>query len=358
MTSQNIKLNFVNRSADTNNSSIVVFQKNMAEDFDETIIAWKVIKNCQPGDNHPFEYSFQTEVSAMDSYGNYTPKLEAYNGQRVEVRDDKSGSVLKAESQSSTTPNGLQFVNNLTQGAVSANIYRNGKLLARKGKLAPGQSAESQFQTRLYIGLASQVEEGDVLSSAIIAQIPAEVNLLGIESADIVLTGGGSGETAEAFSLDLENIVFQKPQLLRSKLATEANAERFENTWYSGDFRSTPSNTPPYNGFKINVRTVINSDGAMQPPVVTITDFAHVKEGFSVELAPINRLNDWVNLPEIERDLVTEVQKFSVIGSICLSYEFSGIYLRVRLCSGIDPRRENLGFLMRFDGARSIVKNA
>jgi hypothetical protein len=51
-----IKLNFINQSADTNNSSIVIFQQNVAEDFGEIAIAGRVIENCGRLDNHPFTY--------------------------------------------------------------------------------------------------------------------------------------------------------------------------------------------------------------------------------------------------------------------------------------------------------------
>ena len=46
MATQKIKLNFINKSKDTNNSSVVVLQKNVAESFDEIAVAWKIIENC------------------------------------------------------------------------------------------------------------------------------------------------------------------------------------------------------------------------------------------------------------------------------------------------------------------------
>ena len=62
-----------NCSNDANNSNIVIFQKNVATDFDELVIAWKVIRNCGQGDNHPFKFPMTISVSASDSYGNYMP---------------------------------------------------------------------------------------------------------------------------------------------------------------------------------------------------------------------------------------------------------------------------------------------
>lgn len=65
-----IKLNFINRSNDTNNSNVVIFQQNVAENFDELAVAWKVIQNCGQLENHPFKYPMELQVSAGNSYGN------------------------------------------------------------------------------------------------------------------------------------------------------------------------------------------------------------------------------------------------------------------------------------------------
>lgn len=201
-----IKLNFINRSSDTNNSSVVIFQQNVAEDFGEIAIAWKVIENCGRLDNHPFAYPLNFMVSASDSYGNYTPQLTGYDGQAFDMVKSTSGDILQLSSTPATATTEVEVRNNLIQGAINANCYRDGKLLATKTGLAPGQKAVFEFQPRIYIGVVSQVEEGDVMNSAIISQINSEINLFGITSADIVMTGGGPGKSATAFDFTLENI--------------------------------------------------------------------------------------------------------------------------------------------------------
>ncbi|CAL2084870.1 conserved protein of unknown function [Tenacibaculum sp. 190524A02b] len=201
-----IKLNFVNKSADTNNSSIVIFQQNVAEDFGELAIAWKVIENCGRLDNHPFNYPLNFDVSSSDSYGNFTPQLAAYNGDAFDMVKDSSGDVLQKSSTHATSPNEVEIRNNLANGAINANCYRDGKLLASKTGLAPGQKAVFEFQPKIYIGVVSQIEEGDVMNSAIISQVNSEINLFGIRSADIVMTGGGPGKNSQPFNFTLENI--------------------------------------------------------------------------------------------------------------------------------------------------------
>jgi len=51
-----IHLNFINYSDDTNNSSVVIFQKNVADPFDHSVIAWEVISNYGPGVKIPFVF--------------------------------------------------------------------------------------------------------------------------------------------------------------------------------------------------------------------------------------------------------------------------------------------------------------
>lgn len=201
-----IKLNFINKSQDTNNSSVVIFQQNVAPNFDEIAVAWKVIKNCGRLDNHPFNYPLNFEVSAADSYGNHTPQLTAQYGDLFEMVKDASGDILQLSSEPASSPNQTELDNNLTEGAIDANCYRDGKLCATTTSIAPGQKAAFEFQPKIYIGVASNIDEGEIINSAIVSQINTEINLEGITSADIIMTGGGSGSHATPFKFSLENI--------------------------------------------------------------------------------------------------------------------------------------------------------
>lgn len=117
-----------------------------------------------------------------------------------------SGDVLQLSTNPASNPTQIEVRNQLSMGSISANCYRDGKLLAVKTGLAPEQKAAFEFQPRLYIGVVSQVEEGEVMNSAIISQVNTEINLPGITSADIVMTGGGSGASSTPFFFTLENI--------------------------------------------------------------------------------------------------------------------------------------------------------
>lgn len=201
-----IELNFINQSNDANNSEVVIFQKNVATSYDELAIAWQVIQNCGQGDNHPFVYPMTMQVSASDSYGNYTPKLKANNGQQFAVNQTSSGNQLQYNSSSASVSE-IEVLNNLEKGAINANIYKSGKLLAAKTSIAPEQKAAFQFKPTLWIGVASQVTEGTVINSAILSNINTEISLLGISKADIIMTGGGPGKNSSPFEFALANVV-------------------------------------------------------------------------------------------------------------------------------------------------------
>jgi hypothetical protein len=201
-----IKLNFINQSNDLNNSQIVIFQKNVATDFDELAVAWKVIQYCGQGDNHPFIFPMGLSVGASDSYGNYTPQLKARNGEMFKMALTASGDQLVAAG-AGTSPKEVQVLNALPKGAINASCYKDGRLLATKTSVAPQQKAVFQFKPTIWIGVVSQVEEGEVMNSAIISSVNTEISLLGIANADIVMTGGGPGPNSQPFAFNLDNVV-------------------------------------------------------------------------------------------------------------------------------------------------------
>ncbi|MDR3679367.1 MAG: hypothetical protein P4L41_05325 [Flavipsychrobacter sp.] len=202
-----VHLNFINQSNDRNNSDIVIFQKNVAVNFEEVTVAWTVIQNCGQGWNHPFVYPSTMTVAASDSYGNFSTQLTASFGQRFSVVENESGDTLILSGQSSSLTE-VEVLNALQMGAVNANIYKDGRLLATKTSIAPEQKAVFEFKPTVWIGVVSQVGEGDVMNSAILSNVNTEISLFGIKSADIVMTGGGPGAESIPFMFTLQNVVY------------------------------------------------------------------------------------------------------------------------------------------------------
>ncbi|MDR6490840.1 hypothetical protein ACTJLC_00425 [Paraburkholderia sp. 22099] len=201
-----IKLNFINLSNDVNNSQVVIFQKNVSTDFDELAIAWKVISNCGRGDNHPFVFPMQTTLTASDADGNYMPRRPAQNGQMFSVTRAASGNVLGVAGAASSSRE-IQLRNDLRSGAITAGVFKDNRLLAHKTGIVPGQKAVFEFKPTLWIGTASQIEQGAVMNSAVLSDINTELSLLGIARCDIVMTGGGGGTTAVPYQFRLANVV-------------------------------------------------------------------------------------------------------------------------------------------------------
>ncbi|MFC4923407.1 MULTISPECIES: hypothetical protein [Delftia] len=201
-----VQLNFVNQSNDANNSQIVIFQKNVASDFEELAVAWRVIKYCGQGDNHPFTFPLGLQVGASDSYGNHTPQLEAQFGQQFQLSLSSCGDRL-APAGYGASSNEVQVLNALPRGAINASCYKDGRLLAVKTAIAPQQKAVFEFKPSIWIGVVSQIEQGQVMNSAILGDINTEISLLGVSRADIVMRGGGAGAGSTPFSFTLENVV-------------------------------------------------------------------------------------------------------------------------------------------------------
>ncbi|MCP3944657.1 MAG: hypothetical protein GY710_24710 [Desulfobacteraceae bacterium] len=202
-----IKLRLINNSSDANNSQVVIFQKNVATNFGELAIAWRVINNLGRNDYHPFEYSMGMEVCCGDSWGNFTPHMSSIPGESFHMVLDATGNVLNKDGVSASAKE-VEVRNDLLRGAISANILKDGKLLAAKTSVAPGQKAVFEFKPTIFMGVASQVTEGKVMNSAIISSVNTELSLLGIASADIVMTGGGPGKDSTPFEFNLENIAW------------------------------------------------------------------------------------------------------------------------------------------------------
>jgi hypothetical protein len=154
-----IQLNFINNSRSENNDEVVIYQKNVALSFDEMAVAWMVIQCCGYGDNTPFTFPIGMQIDACDPYGNFTARLNASNGRLYHVELTSSGDTLR-EYGPATSPGEIQFLNNLQRGAVNVNIYRSGRLLAKKTAIVPGQKAVFEFEPSLWMGVVSQVSQG------------------------------------------------------------------------------------------------------------------------------------------------------------------------------------------------------
>lgn len=202
-----IQLNLINLSNQQDNQQVVVFQKNVATNFDERSVAWLVVNNLGMNENHPFVFPMSMDLIAGDSDGNFSPKVQAEDGQLYDYALGCSGNGL-SNTGPATSPMEVQVRNKLDTGAINASIFKDGRKLATKTSIAPLQKAVFKFKPTLWIGVVSDVEQGKVIDSAIISDVNTELSLLGLLSADIVMKGGGPGASSTPITFTLQNKVF------------------------------------------------------------------------------------------------------------------------------------------------------
>lgn len=198
-----IEITFINQSNDENNSDVVIFAKNAATNFEEVAVAWTVIQNCGRNWSHKFKYPMDFYVGAQDSWGNVSDlKLGSY-GQKWDLIRSTSGDALTLDSDPASSPEEVEIKNALAQGSIDAQIYKDGRLFSTKTGLSPQQKAVFTFKPTIWVGVVSQVEEGQIMNSAILSDINTEISLLGITKANLIMTGGGVGSSAEPFVFTL-----------------------------------------------------------------------------------------------------------------------------------------------------------
>lgn len=207
MNNTSIQLQLINHSEDHNNMSYVIFQHNKAPGFTDTAVAWMVVRNLGIGDNHPFSFPGHLSVAASDAWGNYTPQLPAETGQMFQMVRTASGDQL---IQKGNALNGseIDMMNFLEQGSINAHCYRSGKKLYSYTGIPPKQRAAFQFDQTIFVAAFLGIEEGEIMDANLLSQLDATAfSLLGIASADIVITGGGAGSSAQPFKFTLDNVV-------------------------------------------------------------------------------------------------------------------------------------------------------
>jgi len=200
-----IKLTFINQSSDQNNVDVVFFQKNRAS-FNGEAVAWKVLKNNENGWGTQFNFSTDFLVSVQDSDGAPTPQLAATLGDKfvVEMNDSKF-SLMSAGKGSN--PEQITIQNDTPNQTINALLYNEEQLIACQDGGAPGQTATFELNSFLWMGVCSNIDQGQIMSAAVVQDFNGKVLLDGVASADIVLYGGGSGPDKTPYRFDLENVV-------------------------------------------------------------------------------------------------------------------------------------------------------
>ncbi len=197
-----VELTLINKTT-ANDLNIVIFQKNMASRASDVAVAWKVFANCPPKSKMPFVFSDDLTVNASDSFGNITPMLVAEAGQLFDVYPAERRIAYVGPTVNTVS---IQLCNVQPIGNINANLYRGGALLSVRN-IAPAQKAVFEFVPTLWVGIIPGVVAGQAISPMILPSIGTQLSLAGLVAADLVLTGGVSGEKAHPFKFALKNTV-------------------------------------------------------------------------------------------------------------------------------------------------------
>ncbi|MDK1285744.1 hypothetical protein [Pseudoalteromonas umbrosa] len=187
------KITYINRSLNKDLPKIFVFATNEIPSFSalQHGIAWKVIENIGQDSICRFEYPVETQVFASwDNDCNRTKTLNCSVGKRYTVTENNSGIVL-IENGNALKKDEIELTNNIkVQNGVSAYLSKNGNNLVKKNTVAYGQKASFKIQRKLYWGIASEIEQSEAISSAVLDSESFFVqNLDSVSAATVSLNG-------------------------------------------------------------------------------------------------------------------------------------------------------------------------
>jgi hypothetical protein len=142
------------------------------------------------GSSSSFVFPITTQVQAMWGTCNATKRIDATVGKRYTVLEDDTGIVLELNGDASqSTAIEINSIVNV-EGGVTAQLLKDGKVLMQKKIVAYGQKATFILHPKLYWGIASEIQEGQSFSSAVLnTDHFFEQDIEGITSAKVTLTG-------------------------------------------------------------------------------------------------------------------------------------------------------------------------
>ena len=99
---------------------------------------------------------------------NKTKKLLSTVGKRYTVSKNDAGIVIEAKGNASNSRS--IDVNNNTNlsGGISVSFYKDGKLMLKKKIEKYGQKETFVLRPKLYWGIASEIQEGELINSAVL----------------------------------------------------------------------------------------------------------------------------------------------------------------------------------------------
>ncbi|WP_064791367.1 hypothetical protein [Shewanella woodyi] len=203
--SSNVEITYINKSMNKDLPTIFVFTKNETPTFDalKEGVAWRVIPDIGRASSSQFNFPIETSVGATWQGGqNKTQVLDSTIGKRYTVSKDDTGVVLAANGNASDTKS-IDVNNDVNvPNGISAELYKDGKLMMTKNIVGFGQKATFVLKPRLYWGVASEIQESQLLNSAVLNTDKFfEQDLEGVTKVTVSLNGNAES----GYSFKIEN---------------------------------------------------------------------------------------------------------------------------------------------------------
>lgn len=189
-------------------SQVVLFKRNSAAAAEDVVVAWKVIR-CPAGAHARVVVPFAQQIGVYDPRGAHAGVDDAHAGDvfniapgaidaagqaaapvlgRVAGLAADSGAAAKQALLSSLGPNMVGVRNATPDRALDVVLYKDGRPLCRHNALAPGAAAQFEVLPYLHVAVCQGLVEGAPVDAATLAAA-TRISLLGLKSADLVLTG-------------------------------------------------------------------------------------------------------------------------------------------------------------------------
>jgi hypothetical protein len=203
--SSNVKINYVNKSMNMDLPNIFIFIKNEIPTFDclEDGVAWKVIENVGRESSCQFTFPIETDVCASWNGGSCkTNKLSSVIGTKYSVLQDDTGITIVSDGSAGDTKS-IDVCNNVhVENGISVDMYKDGRIMMSKNIVGYGQKATFVLHPKLYWGIASEIQEGAQLNSAVLnSDHFFEQNLEGVSNATVALYGNAG----DGYQFKIEN---------------------------------------------------------------------------------------------------------------------------------------------------------
>ncbi|MDF2700885.1 MAG: hypothetical protein K0Q49_2448 [Haloplasmataceae bacterium] len=191
--SSNVKITYVNRSMNKDLPKVFIFTKNEVPNFDSLKdgVAWKVIPNIGRESSCQFIFPIETEVCASWDNGTCTTKkLISEIGDKYTIEQDDTGIIIAKDGNASDIKS-IDVVNNLhIDNGIAVQLYKDGRMMMTKNIVGYDQKATFVLHPKLYWGIASEIQEGDMISSAVLnSESFFEQDLEGVSNVTMGLYG-------------------------------------------------------------------------------------------------------------------------------------------------------------------------